>query len=163
MTDQNQSFRDQVAADPATKQRWISESTAILAEIKKEHGVDLDPERLMASTAIKLRVLAGADLPWRKEIEALPEIARAIENKRLMKALSDQKDERHDAAMESIYGLKPEDRMSAARSMRGTAEHIRGSSTKRELSYEEKEAALKEIKRLPRHMQLAKARALGLE
>ena len=119
-------FRQQVAADPKARAKWQEVSDEALAAIEADYGVRLDRERLLESSAIKLNVLASADMEWRADIEALPEVAQAIENKRLLAALNDPKDRLHEDANAALMALKPEERISAARQMGGVVGHVRG-------------------------------------
>jgi len=127
-------------------------------------GIRITLNDLMELSAVRLHAMTGEAIgDWKAEASAqLPAFQRRSEEEAAMQAIMDTQSARHDEELERLAAMRPEERMSAARSMRQT-QRVQGSITKRDLTPQERAAAIAEVQKYPRSMQIGKARELGLE
>ena len=158
------SFRANVVASPVLLERWTAYTDQILAELAAD-GINVAKEDLAKLDSVRLYVLTGEVIgDYREQARlALPEFARAAEARELREAIAREDHARHAEALDQLDGMKPDEKIRHARSIGAVAGPRKGSATKRDMTPDEKAAALARIEKMPRSMRIGEARRLGLE
>jgi len=119
---------------------------------------------------VRLQVMLNESEPvgdWFAEAEShgLESFQKAAEERAVMEAVADAKNDRHAQAVEALETelskLSPGERMARARQL-GQRLPGPGETKRQPLSAAEKAAALQELERLPAALKMARARELGL-
>jgi len=157
------SFKTLLETDAGLNSKFQEVAAGYIQEAH-DAGIRVTLNDLMELSAVRLHAMTGEAIgDWQAEANAqLPAFQRRAEEEAAMQAIMDNQSERHDEELERLAAMRPEERMSAARSMRQT-QRVQGSTTKRDLNAQERAAAIAEAQKYPRSMQIGKARELGLE
>lgn len=156
MLDEYESFRRTIQSSPILRERWIQVTDKRIADAASV-GVTIDREDCLRVDAIRAETISGdseVGQAWLDQAqEVIPQFKESAERARLAEALA-----KKDAdAMAAVAKMSPTERMKFARAIPGQPEQ-----RPKELTSEEREAALREISTLRGSARLAAARKAGL-
>ncbi|MBA84423.1 hypothetical protein ACSSNL_03175 [Thalassobius sp. S69A] len=151
------------------KSRAQEAAANVIAQAARQ-GIRMSVDEAYSLPSARLQVMLNENEPvgdWFAEAEAhgLESFQRAAEERAVMEAVADAKNDRHAQAVEALETelskLSPGERMARAREL-GQRLPGPGETKRQPLSPAEKAAALQELERLLAAMKMARVRELGL-
>lgn len=151
------------------KSRAQEAAANVIAQAARQ-GIRMSVDEAYSLPSVRLQVMLNENEPvgdWFAEAEShgLESFQKAAEERAVMEAVADAKNDLHAQAVEALETelskLSPGERMARARQL-GQRLPGPGETKRQPLSPAEKAAALQELQRLPAAMKMARARELGL-